>query len=123
VTIESGNDYAAISVVAMDDKPLSQSEKILVQVGTVVRPKGWATRPAQRKADGKTYDGQEIVNTGSMPWQAVAADATLTIRNAHLHKATPLDTAGFPLNETPGTKAAGGFQVKVPQTGMYMVLE
>lgn len=124
ITIETGNDYAAISVVAMDDQPLSQSRKILVQVGTVVRPTGWSTRPAQRQVDGKTYDGQKIVNTGAMPWQVVATDVTLTVRNAQIHRATPLDFAGFPLiKEAPGTTAGGEFRVKLPGNGMYLVLE
>jgi hypothetical protein len=122
-TIETTNDYAAISIVSMDDQPLSQSQKILVQIGTVVRPKGFTTKTAKRKADNKTYTGQEITNTGSMPWQSVTTDATLTLRNPTLHKATPLDPAGFPLKEIPATTAPGAFQVKLPENRMYIVLE
>ena len=35
VTIESSNDYATVNVVSLDDQPLADSERILVQVVTV----------------------------------------------------------------------------------------
>ena len=34
-------------VVSMDDLPLRDSRKILVQVGTIARPYGWKTRERQ----------------------------------------------------------------------------
>ena len=45
VEIESGNDYATVLVVAMDDKPLASSSKILVQVGTT--DARWAGGPGR----------------------------------------------------------------------------
>ena len=60
VEIQSGNDYATVLVVSMDEKPLRRSGKILVQVGTTERPLGWKTRPAQ--VDNRA--GEEVVSFG-----------------------------------------------------------
>src|SRR5262249_24401440 len=97
VTIRSGNDYAAVSLVAMDNQPLAASKKILAQVGTYARPIGWQTKAAEFKSDdGKqTFDGYEIVNTGKMPWQVVNTNVTLVVKNPKITKATLLDTAGY----------------------------
>lgn len=125
LTIQSGNEYATVMVVALDDNPLSQSQKVLVQVGTVMRPTGWSTKPAQVKSkDGnQTYIGQEIVSTGKLPWQVVNTDVTLTLKNPNLKKATQLDTAGF-AGKTVAIQQAGGVTtIKLPSDTLYLVLE
>ena len=60
VTIESSNDYATVTVVSLDGKPLKESRSVLVQVGTTARPTGWVERETTFKGDdGKqTYPGQ-----------------------------------------------------------------
>ena len=69
VAIRSQNGYATVVVVSMDDRPLSSSRKILVQVGTSARPTGWWAREAEFKGeDGKTpVKGFEVVRTGTPP--------------------------------------------------------
>jgi hypothetical protein len=123
VTIQSGNDYAAISVVAMDNLPLSQSRKILVQTGTVARPTGWQVREATRNSKGGPVRGQEIVSTGKLPIQIANTDVTLTIRNPALAKATLLDPAGYAATPVALTKTAGGVTLKLPPNAMYVVIE
>ncbi|MBV9467673.1 MAG: hypothetical protein JOZ57_00330, partial [Abitibacteriaceae bacterium] len=93
VTLQSGNDYATVSVVALDNLPLRNSQKVLVQVGTIARPTGWQEKDATWKSqDGKqTFVGKEVVATGQNPWQIVNTDATLTVRNTGLKTATLLD--------------------------------
>jgi hypothetical protein len=90
VKLRSGNAYATIAAVAMDDAPLTASKQILVQVGTTARLTGWATRPARFKADaggrGEDVDGEVIVNTGAPPWQIGNTHATLTLNNAVIDK-------------------------------------
>jgi hypothetical protein len=125
VTIRSGNDYATVAVVSMDDRPLRESGRILVQVGTTARPTGWKTKPAEFKGDdGKqTYQGCQIVNTGAPPWQIVNTRMTLTVANPHLSKATLLDSAGYPAKELRGTITGGRFTLKLPPNALYVVLE
>src|SRR6202012_4131990 len=96
VTIQSGNDYASISVVSMDNQPLKQARRVLVQVGTTARPSGWQVREATHDQKGHAITGQEIVNTGKLPVLIANTDVTLTIQNPALSKATTLDPAGYP---------------------------
>jgi hypothetical protein len=119
VTIASGNDYATVLLVAMDDKPLGTSGKVLVQVGTTERPAGWKTRPA--KVDGQ--DGEQIVDFGKAPWLIVEGDVTVTIRNASLQTAIVLDPNGMPVKRIPLADAAGGKTFKFPPDALYVVLE
>lgn len=126
VTIRSGNGYATIAVVAMDDRPLRESHRILVQVGTNARPTGWQTERAEFKSDdGKqTFQGYRIAKTGTPPLRIVNTDVTLVVNNAGLKKATLLDTAGYPIKEIEGAQANGGkFTLTLPPNAMYVVLE
>lgn len=115
VVIETQNDYAAIQVVSMDDKPLAQSARILVQVGTTARLTNWETRPADK---GK----ERIVATGRPPFQVAATQATITVRNARLKQATLLDVNGYTVNEVPVEVRGGAIQVELPHNTMYLVL-
>jgi hypothetical protein len=119
VTIACGNDYATVLVVAMDEKPLKTSGRILVQVGTAERPTGWKTRPA--KVGGK--DGEEVVDFGKAPWLIVEGDVTVTVRNALVKSATVLDANGMPGKKLPLEAAVSGKTFKFPPDALYVVLE
>ena len=82
VTIETTNNYAAIQVVAMDEKSIRESSKILVQVGTVYQPTGWAETPTDFVVDGKTISGLKITNTGKMPWKCANTQVTIKDRKS-----------------------------------------
>ena len=110
VEIQSGNDYATVLVVAMDDKPLRSSGKILVQVGTTERPLGWKTRPAQ--VNGRA--GEEVVSFGRAPWMIVNGDVTLALKNTKITKARVLDANGMPVKEVPLAASAGRKTLKFP---------
>ncbi len=125
ITLSSANDYATLLVVSMDEKPLRDSAKVLVQVGTSARPTGWQAKPTDFKSDdGKeVFHGYEIVNTGTMPWRIVNTQMTLTVRNATLHKATLLDAAGYPLHTVPVTRKGDALSFTLPANTMYLILE
>ncbi|HWD39446.1 MAG TPA: hypothetical protein VG944_11395 [Fimbriimonas sp.] len=125
ITVLSQNDYAAITVVPLDDKPIASSHKLLVQVGTVARPTGWAQEPATGKGedDKGTMQGWKVVNTGKMPWQIRDAEVEVSVRNLSLTKATLLDPAGYPAGAVPVTKSKQGLSVRLPPNTMYLVLE
>ncbi|MFM7438969.1 MAG: hypothetical protein ACKO2V_10260, partial [Snowella sp.] len=40
-SITADNEYATVAIAAMDNQNISQSQKILVQVGTIARSTGW----------------------------------------------------------------------------------
>jgi len=119
VAIKSGNDYATVLVVAMDDKPLAASGKVLVQVGTAERPTGWKTRPA--KVGGQ--EGEQVVDFGKAPWLIVEGDVTVTIRNAQVKTAIVLDPNGMAAKRLPLTESGGGRAFVFPPDALYVVLE
>jgi hypothetical protein len=125
VTIEAGNDYATILVVSLDDRPLKESRRILVQVGTLARPTGWIDREATFKSgDGKqTFRGKEIVSTGKMPWAVKDANITLKVANAGLRSATQLDANGRRGKRLRPETAGGVLSLKLPKDSLYLVLE
>ena len=119
VEIQSGNDYATVLVVAMDDKPLRSSRKILVQVGTTERPLGWRTRPAQ--VNGRA--GEEVISFGRAPWMIVNGDVTLRLANTVVTRARVLDANGMPVKEVALALSAGRKTLKFPADALYVVLE
>jgi hypothetical protein len=125
VKIHSENEYATILAVSMDDLALKDSHRILVQVGTTARPTGWQDEPADFKSqDGKqSFHGFKILKTGTMPWQIVNTDATVTVGNAGLTKVTLLDASGYPVRTIPAGQVGGRFKVKLPTNAMYVILE
>jgi hypothetical protein len=73
LTVQSGNEYATVLAVPMDNQPLKVSKRVLVQVGTIVRTTGWQRTCRVQSGDGKeTLRGERIVNTGTMPWRSWA---------------------------------------------------
>jgi hypothetical protein len=124
VTIRSGNDYATVAVVALDDLPLRASRKILVQTGTSARLTGWKARPAQFAGDNKQrLQGYEVVVTGQPPWRVVDTDVTLVVHNPAIQTATLLDTSGYAVKKVKGQRAGGTFTIQLPPNALYLVLE
>lgn len=122
--LASGTEYAAIAAVAMDDAPLATSGNILVQVGTTARLTGYQSRPAKFKPEEKAgeVEGLEIVDTGAPPWRVGKIDATLSVRNAKVAKATLLDLNGYAFGDVPVSRDGEWASVKLPAETMYLVL-
>ena len=95
VTIQTSNDYAAVTVVSLDGLPLKESHRVLVQVGTLARPTGWVERQADFAGDdGKqTFHGKQVVDTGKMPWAVVDTAMTLSDRQPQAQDRQPSSTS------------------------------
>ncbi len=126
VTIESTTDYATIQAVALDRKPLSESRRILLQLGTVSRLDGWETKDAKvpfgRGADATKIDGEQIVRTGKPPWRIANLDATITIQNPDLVKAIALTPSGYRQAEVALEPVDGGVKLTAPQDALYVIV-
>jgi hypothetical protein len=122
--IRSENDYVTVLLVPLDDRPLGESEKLLVQVGTLMRPTGWTTKPATMRGDDKaTYRGEKIVNTGTPPWRVAVTEVTVSVKNARLKQAVQLDANGNRSKEIPSRSEDGTIVVRLPADCLYAVLE
>jgi hypothetical protein len=123
VTILSGNEYATVMVVPLDEKELKDSAQVLVQTTTVSQPYGWRTSPATfNDGERKNIAGKRIDDTGSVPWNIVKADVTVTVKNPGLRKATVLDANGMAVQDIAGVNQGGIFTVKLPENALYVVL-
>lgn len=123
VVIETENEYAAINVVAMDEKQISESSKLLVQVGTVYQPYLWSETATDFELNGETVSGFRINNTGKMPWKCANTLVTVSINNKGLNKATVLNAAGYAKTTVDIQNTENGIKVTLPEDAMYLVLE
>jgi hypothetical protein len=115
--------YAAIVAVALDDRPLRDSARILVQVGTVSRPTGWTTRPARIRRQDQWIPCRRIVSLGGMPWQVGNVQASLAIANPLLDDAVALDPNGMPLETVVETRRTDGrLHLTIPDGILYVLL-
>jgi hypothetical protein len=119
VEIKSNDAYASVLAVAMDDQPLKESTRILVQVGTTERPSEWKTKPTQ--INGRS--GEEVVSFGHAPWMIVRSDLRLTLNNAKISKAHVLDPNGMPVREIILEGSKGKRSFEFPPDALYVVLQ
>jgi hypothetical protein len=125
VVIDCTNAYATITAVAMDDQPLSASQKVLVQIGTQSRPSGWRVYESTFKSENgeQEYKGYEIMDTGRQPWRVTKAYGTLSIANPALTNAIVLDMNGMPEKALPTIATNGTVRVQLPEDAIYVVLQ
>ena len=96
---------------------LSESGRILVQCGTIARPTGWS---AERTEDPERV---KITSTGDMPWRMLHLDASLTIRNPHITKATQLDVMGFPAGTVELEHDGKAVTLTLPRDTLFLIME
>ncbi len=117
--VQSGNDYATVLAVAVDDQPLRTSHSILVQVGTTERPAGWQTKPVMLK----NQPAEEVVSFGHAPWMIVDAQITVSIDNPNVSRARVLDANFMPVREFPLTTQSGRKQFQFPPDSLYVLVQ
>jgi hypothetical protein len=123
IDLASQNRQASVWVVSMDGKPIAESRKILVQVGTPSRLAGWDQEPTDFPGkDAEDYHGFKIASTGQPPWNCEDADVDLTIRNPNLSTATALDVGGYASKNVPLETANASIQMRFPADAMYAIL-
>jgi hypothetical protein len=123
VTIACQNEFASVVVVALDDKPIAKSGRVLVQVGTSCRPTGWKERPMKVPTKEGSVNGARIVEVGKGPWQVVKTHGEIAILNTALTKATVLDPNGMAMVALPVAKTSHGVKITLPEDALYICLE
>ena len=124
VAVQSDNEYATVTVVAMDGRPLGESRKILVQVGTIARPYGWKVRDASVSGKNQpgTVKGKEIVERGSAPWNVANTEMVVGVMNPSITEAVLLDANGMVVRGLSGRRRGGSFVLELPPEAMYVIL-
>jgi hypothetical protein len=121
--IDSINDYLSVAAVSLDDKPLAQSGKVLIQVGAVARPSKWATLASNVLIEGRTTEVKTIVNAGENPWKVIETKTSLTLKNGNITRATVLDHTGRAAGEVAVRPATDGIKIALPPGAMYVLLQ
>ncbi len=112
IIISSQNEYGSILVISLDDKPIKDSGKILIQVMTEERPYGWQE------------SGNVIQNLGSFPTNIKNINAVVTFKNRDsVKKVTVLDENGYPQREIAFSKAGGNIEIKLAPDALYTIVE
>ena len=121
-SIECDNKFSSIQIVAMDDLKLSESRKILIQIGTQAKPTGWQEEPIEFESNEKKVQGFRILDIGKMPWQIESAKININLRNSHLNKAISLDEGLAKLKTIQLKKSGDAIAFTVPTNSMYVIV-
>jgi len=123
VKIASSNDYASVTVVSLDDKPIASSGHLLVQIGTACWPTGWKEKPLRIPTPDGPAQASRITDVGDAPWQIEKMHGALGVKNASITKAAALDPNGMPIADIPIWKGNGEIRIKLPSNALYVCLE
>ena len=123
VKIASSNEYASVTVVSLDNKPIATSARLLVQIGTTSWPTGWRVKPLQISTKEGSVDGSRILSAGGPPWQVEQMHGALGVRNISISRATALDPNGMAISDIPIWRGNGEIRIKLPSNALYVCLE
>lgn len=118
VSLDMQNDYGTLTVVALDDKPIAQSGKILIQTMTIEQLYGF-------KATGKDNLSGRIESVGSAPFgvEKFEASVTLTLTGGKPATVTACDEHGYPRDKRVKTTRRGAaLTVTLDEASPYHVL-
>lgn len=124
-TIRSSAPHGAVTIVALDAKPIEESGKILVQVGARCVPTGWKESPGTWEEGGKKHEGLRIDATGDLPWRVQRAEVSIVFPKLAATKVTALDGNGIPVADKAPALLRDGEQVRLtmPPDALYVILE
>lgn len=113
ITIRSGLDNAHIVLVTLDNKPVVQSSKMLLQVMSEERATGFATGD-------EGHGVRKITSTGRDPWQVKRLEGTVTFKSKRPLICQPLDLQGYPKGEAEPLDSSGGLSLR-PDVIYYFI--
>ena len=119
VRVDVKNEYGTVMVVAMDDRPLSESDKILIQCMTIDQLHGWASSEAGGKRG-------TIQHVGSAPWgvEKIKAVVSLLWSGPSPRKVIACDENGYATDRIVETwMDAGGLAMRIDEATAYTVVE
>lgn len=125
IDLQLQNSFAAMALVSLDDLPVEQSRRLLLQTLGADRPRGWVTAPATLVQGAAEFPGEEIVSLGGGGWETEEPiGGRLTFNTGRpLPKATVLDTNGYALRPAQPVETARGFWISAPAGAAYLLLE
>ena len=125
VTIASSNEFGAILVISLDDQPIAQSQKILIQAMTEDNPYHWQEEDQVFTNNGVVYNGKKILSLGQAPFNVVNIAGTVTLKGlgeGRTFRAIVLDENGYARGDGVSAVIGADLQVTLPTDSLYTVL-
>jgi hypothetical protein len=119
VSLDIQNDYATVSIVSMDGKPIELSARILLQVMTLEQLYGF-------EATGLGSLSGRIVSTGSAPYgvEKIRGTVTLSLKGATPSRVTACDENGYATQKQVRTSgSASAFTITLNEDVVYYVIQ
>lgn len=110
--IESQNKYGTIHIISLDDAPLSQSRKILIQAFTEEQPYGW-------RVDQKG----KLLDVGQPPMNVKNIEAVVRLKSRGKAKVSGLDEHGYAQRRVEIEAKDGQISILLPADKLYTIVQ
>ncbi|TVR50438.1 MAG: hypothetical protein EA425_09940 [Puniceicoccaceae bacterium] len=117
LSLYSENSYGSLVAVALDDRPLAESARILIQAATRDQPHGYSTEPVGD--DGAV----RITTVGGYPLMVEKVRAEVVLKGRANARVTALDANGYPTNRSVRTENRGDdLWIELPADVLYTLV-
>lgn len=122
ITVE--NDLASIAVTAIDNRPLTQANQVLIQTATQAGLTGEVLEPWMTTYRGEEVSGWKAITLGIRPWQMRTIDGNVILFDERtIVDVKVLDTLGYYRESISPSAASGGQRIDLPPDAIYVVVE
>lgn len=127
LTLRVRNKFGSVFVSALDDKPISQSARLLVQVGTRTYLSGFSAEPQAftlgSGASAINVVGRRILTVGELPWMVENTTGYIMLQDiGEVLSIQALDPNGMPLRTLSGTLSGQGYRIDLPSDALYLLV-
>jgi len=125
VSITSSNAFGAILIIALDNLPIAQSQKILIQAMTEDNPYHWQEQDQVFTNNNVVYNGKKIVSMGQPPMNVVNIAGTVTLKGLGEGRSAAvrvLDENGYDRNNGISQVIGSDLRVTLPTNSLYTVV-
>jgi len=127
LTLNSQTDYGSILLLPLDNKTIKDSQKLLLQITTQSRPKGYRTSATEftdpyNTKDKNRYNGYVIESLGEMPFMVKNHQMTISLKSNNIKSITVTDSNGYPIKRIPFTQSSDGILFTPPEDSIYLIL-
>lgn len=121
IDIEMENEFGTVLAVSLDGLPLSRSREILIQAAAREHLRGYEETTVPLSSGGAIYQGAEIVNLGSLPWQMEGIRCTVTLKGTgSIESIQAVDGNGYPIADLgAGSVGDTGTTFDLPGQALY----
>lgn len=127
IAIKSSTEYATVMVVSLDEKPLSISSRIFLQITTDSQPYQFQTEATtltneNASKDTSIYNGYRIVDQGRVPMNIRTHQLQIAIDNRNINRAVMTDVNGYSSKKLIFSQTEKGLLLTPPENAVYIIL-